>query len=75
MDHKSLTAMVYLLHILYSMMYFYLFLAARVSGENANAVCVKSSPVGGGGNPVIRVGLSRNVRVKSLHAKVNIRNT
>ena len=57
------------------MMYFYLFLAAHVGGENANAVRVKSSPVSSGGNPVIRVGLSRNVRVKSLHAKVNIQNT
>ena len=56
-------------------MYFYLFLAAHVGGENANAVRVKSSPVSSGGNPVIRVGLSRNVRVKSLHAKVNIQNT
>ena len=56
----------------------FLTFAARVGGENgAAAVCAKTfSPSStSGGGPVIRVGLSRNARVKPLHAKVSIQNT
>ena len=50
--------------------------AARVGSENAATVCAKAlSPSSGSSGPVIRVGLSRNARVKPLHAKVSIRST
>jgi len=50
--------------------------AARIGGENAATVCAKAlSPSGSSGGPVIRVGLSRNARVKPLHAKVSIQST
>lgn len=50
--------------------------AARVGGENGATACAKTfSPSSSSGGPVIRVGLSRNVRVKPLHAKVSIQNT
>ena len=45
---------------------------ARIGeSKTSSPVCIKSThPSGGGGTPVIRLGLSRNARVKSLHTNI-----